>query len=730
MADNSIRHENSPLTFLGYKSDSLETKCNTIGQPFPHVEVKIVDKNGEVTPLNEPGELCTRGHGTMHGYWDDLDKTAEVIGPDRWYRTGDVAVLDEQGYGRIVGRIQDLIIRGGENIYPREIEEFLHTHPKVEDVQVIGVPDERMVEEVCAWIKLKEGEILGEDDVKTFCKGQPSVLQRHLFANAGTAASNDDCGSLDSLGQSPQFKRENNVSTTRRTSVIQPDVCRHCKEASRKRVRQLSPPGVEGDDTQLAKEQAVTSGARLKYDDFESIVVFSKMSSKKLVPNDEAAPEGSVGRHGNQRTLGISMTPSGLASVVSFIALLFMLRELASIRDQQTAFMRGIRDQQTAFMRGIRDQQTAFMREIRDQQTAFMREIRDQQTAFMREIRDQQTAFMREIRDQQTAFMREIRDQQMTTQTDLQGLKDQVLQMQLRQENKAKDKGPAGSTEDWRRDDSATFWKSAEAHRRAKRNSEAKTVLILGKRSDFRCLSGPLASDGPPQVTTPAAPTAPPQVTTPAAPTAPPHVTTQATTTPAPIDTDCAAYKAAGHTTSGVYTLGPPLSGVEVYCDMHTAGGGWTVIQRRQDGSVLFNKNWEEYKHGFGNKNGEYWLGNEKIHRLTAQKDYSLRIDMVSWDFQTRYAEYHTFRVSGESDQYRLTISGYSGTAGDSMVGTHSLNGQMFSTVDRDNDAHPSLYCSENYGGGGWWQRACSLSLLNGRYLGYCGNSCPAAQGV
>ncbi|KAI8484281.1 Acyl-CoA synthetase member 2 mitochondrial [Branchiostoma belcheri] len=167
--------ENSPLTFLGYKSDSLETKCNTIGQPFPHVEVKIVDKNGEVTPVNEPGELCTRGHGTMHGYWGDPDKTAEVIGPDRWYRTGDVAVLDEQGYGWIVGRMQDLIIRGGENIYPREIEEFLHTHPKVEDVQVIGVPDERMVEEVCAWIKLKEGEILGEDDVKTFCKGQKNM---------------------------------------------------------------------------------------------------------------------------------------------------------------------------------------------------------------------------------------------------------------------------------------------------------------------------------------------------------------------------------------------------------------------------------------------------------------------------------------------------------------------------------------------------------------------------
>ncbi|XP_019638424.1 PREDICTED: techylectin-5A-like [Branchiostoma belcheri] len=393
------------------------------------------------------------------------------------------------------------------------------------------------------------------------------------------------------------------------------------------------------------------------------------MSSKKLFPNSEAAPEGSVGRHGNQRTLGISITLSGLAAMVSFVALLFMVRELASIREQQTAFMREIRDQQTAFMGEIRDQQTAFMREIRDQQTAFMREIRDQQTAFMgeirdqqtafmgeirdqqtafmREIRDQQTAFMREIRDQQTAFMREIRDQQMTIQTDLQGLKDQVLQMQLRQENKAKDK-----------------------------------------------------------------------------------VTTQATTTPAPIDTDCAAYKAAGHSSSGVYTLGSPLSGVTVYCDMDTAGGGWTVIQRRLDGSVPFNKNWEEYKHGFGNKNGEYWLGNENIHRLTAQKDYSLRIDMMDWSFLTRYAECDTFRVSGELDQYRLTVSGYSGTAGDSMAGAHSLSGLRFSTVDRDNDAHPSLHCCETYGLGGWWYRACSDFALNGRYLGNCGNSCGVGQGV
>ncbi|XP_078601736.1 medium-chain acyl-CoA ligase ACSF2, mitochondrial-like [Branchiostoma floridae x Branchiostoma japonicum] len=166
--------ENSPVTFMGYMADSLERKVGTIGQPFPHVEVKIVDTDGRVTPVNTPGELCTRGPGTMLGYWDDPEKTADVIGPDRWYMTGDIAVLDEEGYGQIVGRIKDMIIRGGENIYPREIEEFLYTHPKIEDVQVIGVPDERMGEEVCAWIKLREGENMEEEEIRAFCKGEIS----------------------------------------------------------------------------------------------------------------------------------------------------------------------------------------------------------------------------------------------------------------------------------------------------------------------------------------------------------------------------------------------------------------------------------------------------------------------------------------------------------------------------------------------------------------------------
>ncbi|KAI8516539.1 Fibrinogen- domains (FReDs) [Branchiostoma belcheri] len=280
----------------------------------------------------------------------------------------------------------------------------------------------------------------------------------------------------------------------------------------------------------------------------------------------------------------------------------------------------------------------------------------------------------------------------------------------------------------------------------------------------------PAAPAAPPQVTTPAAPTAPPQVTTPAAPTAPPQVTTPAAPAAPPAEPDCAAYKAAGHMASGVYTLGstPALAGVEVYCDMKPGGGevkscglevggqlvrpgappspsragpggGWTVIQRRLDGSVFFNRTWEEYKHGFGNKNGEYWLGNENIHRLTTQKDYILRIDMMDWDGNKRYAEYNTFRVSGESEQYRLTISGYSGTAGDTITDSYSIkrggswqtSGQMFSTVDRDNDGHIFRSCSQRYGqGGGWYRNGCGGAKLNGRYLGNCGNSCPHAQGV
>eukprot|EP00058_Branchiostoma_floridae_P003918 XP_002589406.1 hypothetical protein BRAFLDRAFT_77850 [Branchiostoma floridae] len=196
---------------------------------------------------------------------------------------------------------------------------------------------------------------------------------------------------------------------------------------------------------------------------------------------------------------------------------------------------------------------------------------------------------------------------------------------------------------------------------------------------------------------------------------------------------DCAGYYSSRWTTSGVYPIGLLPADVEAFCDMDTAGGGWTVIQRRQDGSVPFNRTWEEYKLGFGNKNGEYWLGNEKIHLLTNQKNYSLRIDLADWNNESAYAEYSTFRVSGESDGYRLHISGYSGTAGDSLIDyLHSSNGERFSTVDTDNDI--SSYwgrCSQRFGQGGWWFGSdCGYSWLNGRYLGNCGSSCSSMQGV
>ncbi|XP_035663836.1 microfibril-associated glycoprotein 4-like [Branchiostoma floridae] len=190
---------------------------------------------------------------------------------------------------------------------------------------------------------------------------------------------------------------------------------------------------------------------------------------------------------------------------------------------------------------------------------------------------------------------------------------------------------------------------------------------------------------------------------------------------------DSAEYHSSGVRTSGVYQIDPLPADVDAYCDMDTAGDNWTVIQRRQDGSVPFNRNWEDYKLGFGNKNGEYWLGNENIHLLTNQKNYSLRIDLCDWQGESRYAEYSTFRVSGESDGYRLHISGYSGNAGDAMA---HHDGMMFSTVDRDNDASSSQHCSQNYGQAGWWFGCYSHANLNGRYLGDCGDFCTAWKGV
>ena len=165
--------ETSPVTTQVRCDDTLENRCGTVGEVAPHVEIKVVDPaTGRTLPRGEPGEFLARGYVVMRGYWNDPERTADAIDARRWMHTGDLATMDDQGYVRIVGRIKDMVIRGGENVYPREIEEFLYTHPAIADVQVIGVPDERYGEELMAWIILRPGASLTDDDVKEFCRGQ------------------------------------------------------------------------------------------------------------------------------------------------------------------------------------------------------------------------------------------------------------------------------------------------------------------------------------------------------------------------------------------------------------------------------------------------------------------------------------------------------------------------------------------------------------------------------
>ncbi|MBC6447205.1 AMP-binding protein [Actinokineospora xionganensis] len=166
--------ETSPVSTQTRADDSVDRRVSTVGRVHPHLEVKIVDpETGRTVPRGEPGEFCTRGYSVMLGYWDQPEKTAEAIDSARWMHTGDLAVMDDEGYLNITGRIKDMVIRGGENIYPREIEEFLYTHPDVLDAQVIGVPDERYGEELMAWIRMKEGaEPLTAESVREFCAGK------------------------------------------------------------------------------------------------------------------------------------------------------------------------------------------------------------------------------------------------------------------------------------------------------------------------------------------------------------------------------------------------------------------------------------------------------------------------------------------------------------------------------------------------------------------------------
>ena len=164
--------ETSPVSFQSSTDDPLEKRVSTVGRIQPHVECKVVDAEGRTAAVGEPGELCTRGYSVMKGYWEDADKTAEAIDADGWMHTGDLATIDEEGFGNIVGRVKDMVIRGGENVYPREVEEFLYRNPKVREVQVFGVPDRKYGEELAAWIVLKPGESATEDEIRAFCQGQ------------------------------------------------------------------------------------------------------------------------------------------------------------------------------------------------------------------------------------------------------------------------------------------------------------------------------------------------------------------------------------------------------------------------------------------------------------------------------------------------------------------------------------------------------------------------------
>jgi fatty-acyl-CoA synthase len=166
--------ETSPVSTQTLTDDPIDKRVGTVGQAHPHIEIKVVDPaTGLTVERGQSGEFCTRGYSVMLGYWNDPERTAEAIDAARWMHTGDLAVMDDDGYLNIVGRIKDLIIRGGENVYPREIEEFLYTHPDIVDVQVIGVPDVKYGEEIMAWVKVREGaEPLDAEAIREYCRGR------------------------------------------------------------------------------------------------------------------------------------------------------------------------------------------------------------------------------------------------------------------------------------------------------------------------------------------------------------------------------------------------------------------------------------------------------------------------------------------------------------------------------------------------------------------------------
>jgi fatty-acyl-CoA synthase len=179
--------ETSPVTFQSETDDPVDQRCGTVGRIHPHGEGKVVDSEGATLPCGEQGEILTRGYMVMQGYWDDPGKTAEAVDEDGWMHTGDLGTLDDAGWLRITGRVKDMVIRGGENVYPREVEELLYQHPKVLEAQVFGVPDPKLGEEVAAWIQLREGEEASAEEIKEYCRGEISHFKIPRYVRFVTA---------------------------------------------------------------------------------------------------------------------------------------------------------------------------------------------------------------------------------------------------------------------------------------------------------------------------------------------------------------------------------------------------------------------------------------------------------------------------------------------------------------------------------------------------------------
>jgi len=174
--------ETSPINHMTLPDDPVRKRVESVGRPVPHCEIKIVDESGNVVAIGEKGEICARGYNVMQGYWNDPERTRDTIDEDGWLHSGDIGVMDADGYTQVTGRIKDMIIRGGENVYPREVEEFLYSHPDILEVQVFGIPDERLGESVCAWIQPREGSSLEEESIKEFCRDKIAhfKIPRHV----------------------------------------------------------------------------------------------------------------------------------------------------------------------------------------------------------------------------------------------------------------------------------------------------------------------------------------------------------------------------------------------------------------------------------------------------------------------------------------------------------------------------------------------------------------------